>query len=224
MNILSLRLLAELYPDNAGHPDRNGTGINSGYDNHTLYWDKACISKTFHSALSDLPECLFSSGYSKLTVFSTMISKVYDDTITWAFASKDKIHDLAQINGGSLIVNDDGVVVFADDSGITLDVPLTLMNLISFFTGMYLHYNDGRGTQDIVKFLGADFIDDMQIKCTVQLSNDTVILVVPVTLNFIDNPDVAFIPQTSEDYIHESVNISPLQSQTLLSPKSLSPL
>ncbi len=30
VNILSLRRLAELYPDNAGHPDWNGTGISSG--------------------------------------------------------------------------------------------------------------------------------------------------------------------------------------------------
>jgi hypothetical protein len=41
VNILSLRHLAELYPDDTGHPDQNGTGISSGYDNHTLYWDKA---------------------------------------------------------------------------------------------------------------------------------------------------------------------------------------
>ena len=30
VNILSLRRLAELYPDVSGHPDRNGTGISSG--------------------------------------------------------------------------------------------------------------------------------------------------------------------------------------------------
>jgi hypothetical protein len=83
VNILSLCRLAELYPDDAGHPDRNGTGISSGYDNHALYWDKARFSKTFHTALSGLPGCLFSSGYSKSDVFSTMMSKVYDDTINW---------------------------------------------------------------------------------------------------------------------------------------------
>jgi hypothetical protein len=188
VNILSLCHLAELYPDDAGHPDRNGTGISSGYDNHTLYWDKARFSKTFHTALSGLPECLFSSGYSKLDVFSTMMSTVYDDTINWAFTSKEKLCDLAQIDGGSLIVDDNGGIVYAYDDGILLDVPLTLTNLILFFTGMHLRYNDGRGTQDVVKFLGADFVDDMKIKCTVQLSNDTVILVDPETLNFIENP------------------------------------
>jgi hypothetical protein len=33
------------------------------------------------------------------------------------------------------------------------------------------------GTWDIVKFLGADFVYDMQIKYSIKLSNDTVILV-----------------------------------------------
>jgi hypothetical protein len=224
VNILSLRRLAELYPDENGHPDRNGTGINSGYDSHTLFWDKARFNKTFHTASSGLPECLFSSGYSKLDVFSTMMSRVYDDTINWAFTSKDKLRDLAQVNDDSSIVGDNGGIVYADDNGITLDVPMTLTNLTSFFNGMHLRYNDGKGTRDIVKFLGADFVDDMQIKCSVQLSDDTVLLVDPETLNFIENPDVASIPQTSDDYLRESANISRSQLDTLLSPKSLSPL
>jgi hypothetical protein len=41
VNLLSLCHLAELYPNDVGHPDQNGTGISSGYDNHTLFWDKA---------------------------------------------------------------------------------------------------------------------------------------------------------------------------------------
>jgi hypothetical protein len=98
------------------------------------------------------------------------------------------------------------------------------MNLILFFTGMHLRYNDGKGTRDVVKFLGAVFVDDMQIKCSVQLSDDTVILVDPETLNFIANPDVASIPQTSHNYLCESENVSQSQLQMLLSPKNLSPL
>jgi hypothetical protein len=224
VNILSLRRLAELYPDDAGHPDRTGTGISSGYDSHTLYWDSAWFSKTFHTASSGLPECLFSSGYSKLDVFSTMMSKVYDDTINWAFASKDKLCDLAQVDNGSLIIDEDGGIVYINGDDMTLDVPLTLTNLISFFTGMHLRYNDGKGTRDVVKFVGADFVDDMQIKCSIQLSNETVLLVDPETLNFIENPDVASIPQTSDDFIRESGHISASEMQNLISPTIISPL
>jgi hypothetical protein len=224
VNILSLRRLAELYPDDTGHPNRTGTGISSGYDSHTLCWDSARFSKTFHTTSSGLPECLFSSGYSKLDVFSTMMSKVYDDTINWAFASKDKHCDLAQVANGNSIIDEDGGIVHMNDDDMTLDIPLTLTNLISFFTGMYLRYNDGKGTRDVVKFLGADFVDDMQIKCSIQLSDDTVLLVDPETLNFIENPDVASIPQTSDDYLGASAEFLESQLHALISPKSLSPL
>ena len=39
VNLLSLRRLAELYPDATGHTDPNGTGIRSGFDNHVLFWN-----------------------------------------------------------------------------------------------------------------------------------------------------------------------------------------
>jgi hypothetical protein len=55
----------------------------------------------------------------------------------------------------------------------------------------------------MVTFIGAEFGEDMQIKCQIKLSNDSVILVDPETLNFIANPDIASIPQTSKDYCQE---------------------
>ncbi len=61
---------------------------------------------------------------------------------------------------------------------------------------MCLRYNDGSGTRDIATFIGADFVDNMQIKCKVKFSDNTVALVAPETLNFIENPDVAEVPQT----------------------------
>ena len=64
----------------------------------------------------------------------------------------------------------------------------------------------------------------MQIKCSIQLSNNTVLLVDPETLNFIENPDVASIPQRLDDYICEFQHISTSQMQNLVSPTSISPL
>jgi hypothetical protein len=42
---------------------------------------------------------------------STMIANVYDDAISWAFASKDKLHTLAQLDDGDSIVNHGGSIV-----------------------------------------------------------------------------------------------------------------
>jgi hypothetical protein len=44
VNILFLCCLAQLYPDDDGQPDEDGTGICSGYASHTMYWDKAQFS------------------------------------------------------------------------------------------------------------------------------------------------------------------------------------
>jgi hypothetical protein len=59
---------------------------------------------------------------------------------------------------------------------------------------MKLRYNDGSGTQDIVTFLGSDFVKNMRLKCKIKLANDSVILVDPETLNYIENLDIASIP------------------------------
>jgi hypothetical protein len=225
VNLLSLCWLAELYLDSAGYPDRNGTGICSGFDSNTIFWDREKFKKIFQTASLGLPECLFNLGYSRLEMFSTTISNFYNDTINWAFASKEKLHKIANNfdKDGSPITEDDAIT-YVSENEVLMDVPVTLTNLISFFDGMRLHYNDGNGTRDIVTFVGADFVDDMQIKCKVKLSNDNIILVDPGTLNFIENPDIASIPQTSEEYYQELKNIEPSQLEHLLAPQRLSPL
>jgi hypothetical protein len=51
----------------------------------------------------------------------------------------------------------------------------------------------------------------MQIELKVKIPNDNIILVDPETLNFIENPDITSIPQTSEEYYQELQNIEPSQ-------------
>ncbi len=153
-----------------------------------------------------------------MEAFLTRISKFYNDKFCWALASKEKLKELADLNEDG-----DGVLKIRDNK-VILDMPVTLANLVSLFQDMRLRYNDRKGTRDIVIFMGADFTENMQLKCEVKMSNDTVILVDPETLNFIENPDIASIPQTSEEYCLEFKNIEPLQIAHLLSPQSLSPL
>ncbi len=134
-----------------------------------------------------------------MEAFSTILSRFYNDKICWALASKEKVDDLANLDDK----DGDNILTFGDN--------LTLTNLVSFFKDMKLKYNDGQGTRDIVTFLGADFGKAMQIKCQIKLSNDSIILVDPESLNFIKNPDIASIPQTSQDYCRECENIEPSQ-------------
>jgi hypothetical protein len=118
----------------------------------------------------------------------------YNDTINWAFTSKFKEIQLASSDEGTRIAYLHG------NGNVTIDVPLPLTNMISFLQGMKLRYNYGFGTRDIVTFFGIDFVDNMRLKCKIKLSNNLDILVDIATLNFIENPDIALIPETLEDY------------------------
>ncbi len=147
--------------------------------------------------------------------------------INWAFVSKDKLNDAlddVDKNGDPIPITQDDAIVYASDNEVLIDLPLTITNLISFFDGMKLRYNDGSGTRDVVTFIGVDFVDDMQIRCKIRLSNNSIILVDPETLNFLENPDIASIPQTSEDYCQEIQSVDPSQVEHLLTPQSLLPL
>jgi hypothetical protein len=83
------------------------------------------------------------------------LAAYYDDTINWAFSSDSKIKVLAHL--------DEGIAIVQDNGDVTFDVPLTLTNLVAFLQGTKLRYNDGLGTQDIVTFLGSDFVEDMRL-------------------------------------------------------------
>jgi hypothetical protein len=192
-----------------------------------MFWDQEKYKKTVCTASSGLPKCLFNSGYSKLEVFSTIVTKHYNDTINWAFVSKDKLNDAlddVDKNGDLIPITQDDAIIYASDNEVLIDLPLTITNLTSFFDGMKLHYNNGSGTRDVVTFNGADFVDNMQIRCKIRLSNDSIILVDPETLNFLENPDIASIPQTSENYCREIQSVDPSQVEHLLMPQSLFPL
>jgi hypothetical protein len=177
VNLLSTQVLIKQYIDENGF-DKEGTGVFSVYDNHVLFWDYGQYSKTFKTHSSGLPECLFSSCYSCLNVFTTFLMQHYSDTINWAFTSKVKDLELPASDEGAGLANVQG------NGDVSLDVPVKLTNLVSFFQGMKLRYNDGLDTRDIWTFLGADFVEDMQLKCKIQLSNDSIILVDVETLNF----------------------------------------
>ena len=185
------------------------------YEDHTLIWDHGKYCKTFETHASGLPECLFSSGYSRLETYSTMLASYYDDTINWAFSSKMKNKDFATSDEG-------GAIVYVTDDTVTLDIPMTVENMSSFFRNMKLKYNNGNGTCNIVTFLGVDFVDGMQLKCNIRLSDDSTKLVYPEMLNFIKNPDIAVIPQTSEEYCRDAANLNPLDLEHILKLVTLS--
>ena len=200
VNLLSARRLAELFPDDAGRPDRRGTGIMSVFDEHKLFWNGRRFSKTFHTAGSGLPECLFNTGFSRFETYVSQVRRYYDDTVSWAFSSSaTSLHD-------------------STPACASTEVDPT------FPIGSRLLYNGGDGDKDNVIFLGTDFGPNMQHLCKIKCSDGSIDVVYPQMLNFPENPDVAKIPQTSEQYCHECENIEPSDIEHILKPQPLSPL
>jgi hypothetical protein len=127
VNLLLHWQLAELYPSASDHPDWYGTGIRSVFNDHVLFWNCNQFKKSFMTASSGLPKCLFNSGYSQLEAFSTTISCFYDDKVCWALASKEKVDELATLDDNG------GAIVTIGEKEISMDIPLTITNLVSFF-------------------------------------------------------------------------------------------
>jgi hypothetical protein len=180
-------------------------------------WDHGKYSKTFKTHDSGLPECLFNSGYSHLEAFTATLAPYYNDCVNWAYTSK--------VKNTNLVASDDGQnIVHLSDNEISIGVPATVENMSTFFKRLKLWYNDGNGTRNIITFIGVDLIDDMQLKCQIRLSDESILLVDPETLNFIEKPDIALIPQTLEEYCRDCMNIKPSDLQHILNTKTLSPL
>ena len=55
-------------------------------------------------------------------------------------------------------------------------------------------------------------------------SDGTIMTAYPESLHFIENPDVASIPQTSEAYCRDCQDVTPSQLKQILNSKPLSPL
>jgi hypothetical protein len=69
-----------------------------------------------------------------------------------------------------------------------------------------------------------DYVDDMQMVCHIQRSDGTKLLAIPQMLNFINNPDVASIPQTNKEYYDECHYLDPSHLEHIVCPQALSPL
>ena len=71
---------------------------------------------------------------------------------------------------------------------------------------------------------GVEFVNNTGQHCKVQQDDGLHALVCSELLHFIENPDIASIPQTSEDYYRECLSVDPTQISDVLNPKPLSPL
>ncbi len=58
----------------------------------------------------------------------------------------------------------------------------------------------------------------MQLVCMIQCLDDTKMMVASELLNFIENPDIASIPQTLLDYYEECQYLEPSDLEKIVQP------
>ena len=89
---------------------------------------------------------------------------------------------------------------------------------------MELILNDGSGGESLVKFKELTDASNNGSQCKVATKDGKELTVPSDYLHYVENPDIASIPQVSEDYCRECNNITKQDLAHILQPKSLSPL
>ena len=77
---------------------------------------------------------------------------------------------------------------------------ISVEKTITFIEWIKLILSDGSGITSVVKFIGVERSGGTRQKCRVLNNNGTTDLVDLEMLHFLENPDIASIPQTSDDY------------------------
>jgi len=90
--------------------------------------------------------------------------------------------------------------------GDSLD--MSIEEIMSFLEEMKLIINDGSRIKSVVKFIGVKFSRDTHQRCRVLNNNGTTHLVDQEMVHFLENLDIASIPQTSDDYCRECETVS----------------
>ena len=73
--------------------------------------------------------------------------------------------------------------------------------------GFTLILNDGSKAKELITFRGVEFVNNTKQHGKVQSYDGSHVLLFPESLHFIENPDIALIPQTSEDYCQECLSV-----------------
>ena len=114
-------------------------------------------------------------------------------------------------------MNVTGVYV-GDSLNISVEKTMVLLE------GMKLILNDRGGIKSVLQFIGVQFSGGTHHKCRIQNIHGTTYFVGPETLHFLENLDIASVPQTLDDYCRECESVLKNGLNHILKPQSRSPL
>ena len=184
--------------------DESTTGINTRWKNSTFYW-KGGFERTLQHPISQLPEmALVSPKTTPFANYTHRCNSLVDDTVLFHHSSCYSCNDDVTSPPPAIITQEE----------IDIESPFDIGERL-FYT------NEGHTSMVIVK----DIIrsHDSATKFIVEFPNHRSIRTTADCLRKPNQPDIAEIPVTPEDFLDESTKLSLEDCKSIANPAIVSP-
>jgi hypothetical protein len=199
VNILSIIEFAQQLKD------EEGTGIDTKAFYSRFYWDSNKYSRRFDHSASNLPELPINSGTGAFAWFLSKFSRQCDDTIH---------HHCCYTNKQLSNLTDENAV--SDDS----ESEEIFLESIIYPNEHMIYKREGRNSS--VKVLSSSMVDEV-LQFSIQFPDGSIELTTREFLHRPDQPEIANIPVTTQDYKQTASTLSDEELDSLAHPKHLTP-
>ena len=198
VNILSITEFAAFLKDD------DGTGIDTKRSHSTFYWDHNKYNRKFIHSESNLPELAINSGNKVFAWFMSKFSRECDDQIHHTCCLTNRhVEDLAN----------------KCDETSNRDEPF--LESIIYYEEKMIYKREGNNA--LVKILSSEMQDDELTFLVEQLSDGTQFRTTREFLHRPEQPEIANIPVTTDDFRATSGILSDEDLNRLAHPETLSP-
>ncbi len=199
-NIISIGRLGQQFGKSDLPPtsDDNGTFIRSSANFSTFTWDHGRFTRTFSHSSDGLPELPVNVGTSIYQTFCTKIRRIYDDSVSYAFAT---------------------AVIEYDEDEIDPRQPDH-----DFEFGADVYYRDGNGNNSPAKYLKPVDKNGATLH-KIRLEDGDLVETPAAHLTHLEQPDLTNIPLDVDSYCQEiEKGLTKEDIASIARPQSLSPL
>ncbi len=201
-NILSVGRLGSHFGKEHSDCDDDGTYIRSSANFSTFTWDHRKFTWTFAHSSDGLPELLVNVGMTGYNAFCSRVCKLYDDSISYAFATTVIEYEQDELDLPS------------DDNSFSGD----------FKKDKDVYYRKGNGTNCPACYLHSFDKNGGQLH-EIRLENGDIIETDASHITHLEQPDVTNIPTDLPTYCQEGKKgLTTKDIAAIANPQTLSPL
>ena len=185
--------------------DVEGTGIDTKQLKSRFYWNNNKYSVTIRHPASNLPEMPINEGFSSAQKYAALVNKVINTAISWRYSCCfTKIQDCEDFEDYSTVLTTDIKEELFEEGE-------TLFCAIDGWSGLVKVKSIYMDDANVLRFIVLD-------------SNSKEIITTREHLRSPSNPDVGWIPSSTQEYNAAAESLSDKEVEALCSPLHLSPL